>query len=178
MRAPINTWEGSDMMVEGLQRFTILEGLTPEESDTILQRCQITTARKGEKVFDVGESAHSLFLVRFGRIELRYNVVYFNASVEIPLDIVKAGEVCGWSALIPPNRYTLTAYATEDSELLRIEQTDLQACCEANTRLGYMVMKNITRIVGERYEIARQMLAGEIQRNLEKRENKNLWKSG
>jgi signal-transduction protein with cAMP-binding, CBS, and nucleotidyltransferase domain len=165
------------MMVEGLQRFTILEGLTPEESETILQRCQITTVKKGEKVIKAGESAYSLFLVRSGRIELRFQVVYFNAAVEVPLDIIRAGGVCGWSALIPPNSYTLTAYATEDSELLQIQQSDLQACCEANTRLGYLVMKNIARIVGERYEIARQILTGEIQRNLEKKENKKLWKS-
>jgi hypothetical protein len=79
--------------------------------------------------------------------------------------------------LIPPNIYTLTAYATEDAELLQIKQSDLQACCEANTRLGYIVMKNIARIVGERYEVARQILAGEIQNSWKKKENKNLWKS-
>jgi CRP-like cAMP-binding protein len=165
------------MMIEGLQRFTILEGLAPEESDTILQRCQITTVRKGEKVFEAGGSAYSLFLVRSGRIELRVKLVYLNASVEVPMDIIRAGGVCGWSALIPPHSYTLSACATEDSELLRIKQTDLQACCEANTRLGYIVMKNIARIVGERYEIARQMLTGEIQSGLKKKENKEIWKN-
>ena len=150
--------------------------MSPESTDTILQRCQISTVKKGEKIIEAGDSAYSLFLVRSGRIELRFKVVYFNASVEVPLDIVGPGEVCGWSALFPPNSYTLTAYATEESELLQIKQTDLQACCDTNTRLGYIVMKNIARIISDRYEIARQMLAGEIQRNLEKKENKQLWK--
>ncbi len=164
------------MIADGIERFAVLEGLTPEESDTIVRRCGIITAKKGEKVFEEGKHASSLFLVRSGSIKLRFKVVYFNGVVEIPLESVGAGGVCGWSAMIPPHSYTLTACATEDSELLQIKQTDLQDVCEANAHLGYIVMKNIARIIGERYELARQILVGEIQRDLKRKENKGLWK--
>ena len=43
------------MMVDGIERFAILEGLTPEESDRIVQRCEITTVKKGEKLFEAGQ---------------------------------------------------------------------------------------------------------------------------
>ena len=165
------------MTVEAIKRFTILEGLTPEESDTILQRCQITPVRKGEKVFEAGGPANCLFLVRSGKIELRFKVVYFNGSVEVPLEKMGAGAVIGWSALIAPHRYTLTGYATEDSELLQISRTEFEACCEANPRAGYLVMRNIARIIGERYEFVRQILAGEIQSDLKKKEDHTLWKT-
>lgn len=164
------------MKVNELERFALLDGLTPEEADTIVRRCQITPFKKGDKVIATGGSADSLYLVRSGRIEIRFTAVYFNAPFELPLDIIGPGEMCGWSALIPPHSYTLSAYATEDSELLRIPRADLQECCEANPRLGYVVMKNIARIIGERYEIARQMLIGEIQRDFTRKENKALWK--
>jgi CRP/FNR family transcriptional regulator, cyclic AMP receptor protein len=165
------------MTVDELTRFAIFEGLTPEESATILRCCKVTSVKKGEKVLEAGESASSLFLVRSGRIEVRFKVVCLNASLDVPLDIIRAGEVCGWSALIPPHRYTLSAYATEDSELLQIQRTDLQEYCEANTRVGYMVMKNIARTLGDRYENALQMLIGGIQKDLKKKENKTLWKT-
>lgn len=160
------------MTVEKMAQFTIFEGLTPEESGTILQCCEMTTARKGQQVIKAGEFADSLFLVLSGRIEVRFKVEHLYASVEIPLDIIRRGEVCGWSALIPPHKYTLNAYATEDSEFLRIERADLQYCCEADTRLGYVVMRNIAQILGNRYELARQMLIGGIQKDLKKRESK------
>lgn len=115
--------------------------------------------------------------MRSVRIEVRFNVVCFNALVEVPLDIIGAGEVCGWSALIPPHTYTLTAYATQDSELLRIKRTDLQDCCEANPRLGYIVMKNLARFLGHRYELTRQGMIKGIQRDLEKKENRALWRA-
>ncbi|MBI4478793.1 MAG: Crp/Fnr family transcriptional regulator [Acidobacteria bacterium] len=114
--------------------------------------------------------------MRSGRIELRFLVVYFNGLVEIPLEWMGAGGVCGWSAMIPPHSYTLTACATEDSTLLQINQTELEELCETNTRLGYILMKNIARIIGERYELARQILIGEIQRDLKRKENKRLWR--
>lgn len=169
--------EGLDMLVDGSKKFAILEGLTPEESGTILQRCETMNVKKGEKVIEAGASADALFLVRSGRIEVRFKVVRLNVPIEVPLDIVGPGDMCGWSALIPPHTYTLSASATEDSELLRIKRTDLQDCCEGNTRLGYIVMKNIARILGHRYEIARQALIKEIQRDLEKKENRTLWRA-
>ncbi len=165
------------MKVEGLMRFAILEDLTPEESDTILRRCEAINVKKGEKVIAAGESADALFLVRSGRIEVRFPVMYLNALVEVPMDVIGEGDVCGWSVLVPPHTYTLTAYATQDSELIKIKRTDLQDCCEANMRLGYIVMKNITRILGRRYEIARQGLIRGVQKDLEKKDNKTLWRA-
>jgi len=38
--------QGSNLTVDGLKRFTVLEGLTPEESDAFLQRCEDTTVKK------------------------------------------------------------------------------------------------------------------------------------
>jgi len=157
-------------MIEALEGIVIFEGLTPEESETIGRLCKLTNVKKDETVFTAGASAHSLFFLRSGEVELRFQARFYSSTVEIPMDRVEPGEVCGWSAMIPPHRYTLSAYATEDSELVQIEQTDLQECCEANIRLGYVVMKNIGRIAGERYERARQMLMREIQHGLEEKD--------
>jgi CRP-like cAMP-binding protein len=165
------------MIVHEPTPYTILEGLTPEESGIILRLSTTINVKQGEKVFEAGAPAEALYLVRSGKIEVRFNVVRLNASIEVPLDIIGTGDVCGWSALIPPQTYTLTAYATEDSELLRIKQADLQVCCEANTRLGYIVMRNIARLLGHRYELARQGLIKGIQRDLEKKENRSLWRA-
>ena len=164
------------MIVDGIEQFAILAGLTPEESESIVQHCRTITAQKGAKVFEEGQSASSLFLVRSGSIELRFTVMYLNGLVEIPLESMGAGSVCGWSAMIPPHRYTLTARASQDSELFQISQTALHDLCEINTHFGYVVMKNLARIIGERYELARQKLIGEIQRDLTRKENKALWK--
>jgi CRP-like cAMP-binding protein len=157
-------------MVEGLERLAIVKGLTRDQLQTVGERCEITTVKRGETVFRAGEPAEHLFFVRSGRVELRFQVMYAGAPEEYPLDTVGANGSCGWSAMIPPYKYTLTACAVEDSELLRIKQTDLQYCCDADPRMGAVVMGNIARIIGARYEHARHILIGEIQNNLKQRD--------
>ncbi len=157
-------------MVEGLERLVIFEGLTPDQVRTIGERCEVITVKRGDTVFQAGDPAQYLLFVRSGRVELRFQVMYAGAIDEYPLDTVTANGACGWSAMIPPHTYTLTACAVEDSELLRIKQSDLQDRCDADPRIGYVVMGNIARTIGARYELARQILVGEIQANLKQRD--------
>lgn len=157
---------GREAMIEALGEFRIFQSLEPEELDAIAKLCKTAQVKRGEQIFQAGEPARSLFLVWTGKIELRFKVVYSNAAVEIPLDSKAAGEFFGWSALIPPYRYTLSAYVVEESELLRIDQADIQRSCEANTHLGYKLMKNIAQVIGQRFQIAEQMLVKEVQDGL------------
>ncbi|MDH3290996.1 MAG: cyclic nucleotide-binding domain-containing protein [Gemmatimonadota bacterium] len=157
-------------MVEGLERLAIFEGLTRDQLRAVGEQCEIMSVKRGETVFRAGESAQYLLFVRSGRVELRFQVVYAGATDEYPLDTVTANGACGWSAMIPPHKYTLTAHAVEDSELLRIKQSDLQGCCDTDPRMGYVVMGNIARTIGARYELARRILVGEIQNNLKQRD--------
>ncbi|MBI4478792.1 MAG: hypothetical protein HY651_02115 [Acidobacteria bacterium] len=45
------------MLVDQIERFAILEGLTPEESDAVLRGCALTRVRKGENIFEAGKNA-------------------------------------------------------------------------------------------------------------------------
>lgn len=155
-------------MIEGLERFAIFDGLASDELAAIAKVCKAVKAKRGERIFHAGERAGSLFLVRAGTIELRFNVVHSNAPVEILLESVEGGQVFGWSAATPPYKYTLSAYAAEDSDLLRVDQADLESLCEVNVHLGYTFMKNTARLVGERFHAAQQMLIKEIQHGLKR----------
>jgi CRP-like cAMP-binding protein len=157
-------------MVDGLERLAIFEGLTRDQLHTVGERCEIITVKRDETLFSAGEPAEHLFFVRSGRVELRFQVVYAGTPDEYPLDTVRANGACGWSAMIPPHKYTLTACVVEDSELLRIKQTDLQYCCDADPRMGSVVMGNIARTIGARYEHARKILVEEIKNNLRQRD--------
>jgi CRP/FNR family transcriptional regulator, cyclic AMP receptor protein len=163
--------------VESPNQFAIFEGLAAPDSDAILQRGEVLTVKKGTRVIEAGQPAEALLLVRSGKIELRFNIVYIAGSIEAPLELVDAGGVIGWSALIPPHNYTLTGYATEDSELVKLRGSTLRDYCETHPQAGQTVMANVARIVSERYETARKLLISEIQRDLKKKENHSLWKT-
>lgn len=156
-------------MSETLTKFAVFHDLGSEDVQTIFSLCKNVRAEREMRIFAAGEPARLLYLIQSGRVDLRFDVVCFNERVEITLDRVAAGDVFGWSAIVPPHQYTLSAYAIEDCDLLEIDQADMQRVCEANARLGFQFMKNTASIIGQRYEITRRMLAGEIQHSFKQR---------
>lgn len=157
-------------MIAGLERFGVFQGLAGDELLAVSKLCQAAKVKKGDKVFQAGDRATALFLVSAGKIELRFKLSYYNATVEIPLEIKVAGDSFGWSAVTHPYRYTLSAYAVEDSELLQIQRADIESLCEANHHLGYLFMRNTTRIIGERFHRLQEALAREIQEGLKRKD--------
>lgn len=156
-------------MIETPARFEVFRDLGSKEIQVILSLCKSVRVEKGTKLFAEEEPARSLFLIQAGRLELRFKIMCFNEMRELALDQEAAGGVIGWSAIIPPHQYTLSAYAVEDCELLEIHQADIQRLCEADPHLGFQFMRNTAQIMGQRYEITRRMLIGEIQHNFKQR---------
>lgn len=153
-------------MIELLKEAKLFEGLLKEELEAIQKLCEACTSKKGSQVFKAGESADYLFVVVEGEIELRFEVVYSNAAVEIPLDKKRKGEAFGWSALIEPHKYTLSAVAAKDCELLRLRGRDIEKLCGESNHLGYVMMNNFAKLIGMRFSVLEKALIAEIQRSL------------
>lgn len=150
-------------MIELLKEAGLLKGLLPDELDKIQQLCEARNIKKGTHIFEVGASADFLFLVVEGEIELRFKVVYLNASIEIPLDRKRKGEAFGWSALVEPYEYTLSAVAAQDCQLLQLRGRDVERLCAENNHLGYVLMNNVVKLIGMRFSVLEKALVAEIQ---------------
>jgi len=162
-------YQGESTMIADVKQFTLFQGLTQREVDAVARLCERATCKKGDCLFSVGERALFLYLLRSGGVELRMTAKSYNADVEIPLDIKSEGETFGWSAIASPYKYTLSAYATDDCDLWQINQADIEKLCEENSHLGYVFMKNTVRTIGQRYQLAREMLIKELQHTEEQR---------
>ena len=157
-------------MIELLKETNLFDSLLPEELEQIQELCEVRNIKKGAQLFEAGESADYLFVVVEGEIELRFEVVYFNASIEIPLDNKCRGEAFGWSALIEPYKYTLSAFAAKDCELLQLRGRDIERLCEENSHLGYVIMNNVAKLIGKRFSALEKALVAEIQRSLKEKD--------
>ncbi len=97
-------------------------------------------------------------------------VVHYTVQQDFTIDRKAPGDMFGWSALTEPYRYTLSAVVTKDAEALKIHRLVIKRLCEQNIFFGYMLMKNIATIIGERFALARQMLTEIIQQDLSEKE--------
>ena len=159
-------------MFQILKESRLFKECTIQELEEIADLCKTVKFKNGEHIFKAKSFAEYLYIVSEGAVELHFEINYYNASQELTLERKTRGEVFGWSALTKPNVYTLHALAVQNSDLLCLIERDLKELCTKNEHLGYVLMKNIAEIIGERFQMAQNMLVNEIQNNFNEKESR------
>jgi CRP-like cAMP-binding protein len=106
-------------------------------------------------VYREGEPADHFYLIRFGRVALEVSVPN---RPPIIVDTLKAGDLLGWSWLVPPYRNGFDARAVELVRLLRLDAACLRAKMERDPVLGYELHKRFAPVVAARLAAARRQL--------------------
>ncbi|UCH23471.1 MAG: cyclic nucleotide-binding domain-containing protein [Deltaproteobacteria bacterium] len=132
----------------------LFERLSEPQKDRIAAITLEKEIRKGEWLFQEGQEAKRLFLLRKGTVEL---VTLVNDSIEIPITIVRSTGGCfGIGALVEPYRYSLSARCTDDSTLLVINQADIKELIRTDSDLGCTIMTNLAQKLLDRLKETRQ----------------------
>lgn len=159
-------------MPESLARVRVLEECTDRELLALGDICQSMTVQEGDRIFEVGDSADFLYFVVEGVVELRFKVNHYLSTSEITIDRIQAGGIFGWSALAESKAYTLSALAVRSGELLKVPAADVRRLCSANHHFGYVLMKNISATISERFDLTQKMLIDVIQKQLDEKERR------
>jgi len=145
----------------------LLKGVPSEASSQILALGTVRTLTAGEVVFDLADEASSLYLVKAGKVELTLPIRVAGKREYVPVEERVEGQMLGWSALVPPYRFTLRATATAKTELLSLPRQELQRVLSSPPELGLVVMTNLAAIVGQRFQVFQAMWIRQFQRALE-----------
>jgi len=112
--------------------------------------------KKGKWLFHEDEKAGYFYLIEKGAIEL---LTVVNERIEIPISMVRAQNGCiGIGALVPPFRYSLSARAARDSNLLVFKREELQRLKKDDPGLVCIMMNNLAEKLMERLKETRQEL--------------------
>ena len=123
----------------------------------------------GAALFELGSEAHDVFIIERGRVALTLPLVFGDRQEHVLVEERTAGQLVGWSGLIPPHRFTLKAAAQIDTEVLALPRGPLLAFFEANPAVGYVVLRNLASVVGQRLQVTQAMWLREMQRFVESR---------
>ena len=145
-------------VTEFLRSSHLFKGLPSDHLQLLLPCCREETAEKEAVIFREGEPAKSLYVVEEGRIGLRMTRDRPDGSSTGPTTVasVGPGEAFGWSAIIEPRFFTLTAIAVEPSKLILMEGTALREVLNLNRDIGYLVMVNVANLITERLAETRE----------------------
>jgi CRP-like cAMP-binding protein len=79
------------------------------------------------------------------------------------------GQTVGWSALIPPYQFTLTASAPLETEVIALPREALDNYFSSHPATGYSVSLNLSSVIGQRLQLFQAMWLREVQRMVEAR---------
>jgi CRP/FNR family cyclic AMP-dependent transcriptional regulator len=149
---------------EALRRAAIFGDLRDTEVAQLLAVTRSQQCHKGECLFLLGDHADRLYVVLTGKVELTFPLSFGGIVRDVPVESKTPGTALGWSALVKPHRFTLSARGVETSELATFLRQDLLRVFEAEPRIGYFVMRHIAEVVGRRLLQVQALWARELQR--------------
>ena len=128
------------------------------EADTLelIARCAANVSFKpGECIFREGDPADQFYIIRFGRVSVEINTP---AHGPHPVQSLGAGEVLGWSWLIPPHLWRFDGRALELVRMIALDGKCLRAKCAENHELGYRLLSRFSGVLARRLEATRLQL--------------------
>ena len=147
-----------------MEKPDLLAGLPDDAVEEITGLGSPLTLSKGDVLFDLGDPADKLYVLRSGGVALSLPMTVQGAERDILVEERSPGQTVGWSALVPPHRFTLKATASIDSEVLALPREPLLEHLRQHPEVGYTLTRNVAAVVGHRLQVLQAMWLREIQR--------------
>jgi CRP-like cAMP-binding protein len=145
----------------------LLQGLAPADAEKVLSLGTRKRIASGTSLFRLGDLAQYLYLIESGRIRLTLPLQILGREEDTLIEEKGPGQTVGWSALIPPYRFTLSATAATDSDVVALTPETLHALFESSPPVGARLCLNLALVVGHRLQTLQTMWLREIQRRVE-----------
>jgi CRP-like cAMP-binding protein len=145
----------------------LLKNLSPADAAQVIALGSRMSVASGSVLFQLGADADRIFLIERGRINLTLPMQVLSRDEDVLVEERVSGQTLGWSALIPPHRFTLKATAQIDTQVLAVPRAALLDHFAARPEVGYLVTRNVAEVIGQRLQVFQAMWLREMQRVVE-----------
>ena len=116
-----------------IARIPLFERMSPEEREELRGMMSQTTLRRGEGLFNEGDSGDRLYILLTGKVKLGHTSVDGRENL---LAVLGPGEVVGELTLFDPGPRSTTATAVATTELLALEHNQLMGFIDSHPTLA------------------------------------------
>jgi CRP-like cAMP-binding protein len=138
-----------------LAEHAFFSGLNESHLELLVGCASNTRFEAGYIIFHEGEEANQFYLVRHGKVALEIGIP---GGSPVPVQTLGEGDVLGWSWLLPPYHWRLTARALEPTRAIALDGKCLRHKCEEDHDLGYELLKRFGHMVVQRLDATRLQL--------------------
>jgi CRP/FNR family transcriptional regulator, cyclic AMP receptor protein len=114
----------------------------------------------GSELITEGGHANQFYILLEGTVDLFARVP---EGAEQWVQAIQAGEVIGWSWLVPPHRWAFSARARTPSRLYAFDAETVRSLCERDPAFGYGTLKRISALMMQRLHTVRAQAAARIR---------------
>ena len=138
--------------IDFLDKVQIFRGLNHEQLAEIIKFCEEAEFQPGTKLFEQGEDAVYLWIVKEGQVDLRFDVAGSTSSEENTISSISEAGAFGWSSFASPNKYRLAGYCVgKPCKLIKVDREGLRRLFDNDSDIGYAVISNVATVVGTRF---------------------------
>ncbi|MBC7251495.1 MAG: cyclic nucleotide-binding domain-containing protein [Anaerolineae bacterium] len=137
--------------VEFLKKIALLNGLSDEEIAQVAEVCRETVVNRGDVILEENAPSDAMYIIHEGMVEVilepgKVTPEALAAPAPTPLLALGRGQVFGEMGLVDQGARSATVRcAADNTRLLVIRRDDFLRLCEEDTRIGYVVMRNIAK---------------------------------
>lgn len=145
----------ADAMGARLTRLPFLAGLSHAQI-ALLADCALTAHfPAGETIFREGELADRFYVIERGKVVLESGLDFGEPLV---IETIGAGDLLGWSWMMPPYVWHFTARAIEPTQAIHFNGAILRLYCERDHSLGFELHKRMSAVMMRRLQTARRKM--------------------
>ena len=131
-----------------LEHIEIFKGLSAEELEPIANICEPREYRAKTVIFSENSKGKEMYIVTKGRVCIELGIKGKDDTVKV--HNVPEGEIFGELSIISEGRRSGTAKCESDCEVLSIDGDTLLNLFNKQSRIGYVVMRNLASLVAAR----------------------------
>jgi CRP/FNR family cyclic AMP-dependent transcriptional regulator len=146
-----------------LKLCSVFSTLSNEELDKVASLVKEKEYEAGSVIFHEEDVADELLVVVEGRIALQLTSRSKDGqpSRRITVDIVDKHEMAGWSALVEPYKYTMTAVCLQKVKACVIKSVKLRGLIQDDCKIKAEILSGLVKVIALRLSDTRQLLISE-----------------
>ena len=152
-----------------LLRSSIFEGISDHTIADLCSHGEIVSFEANHKLFERGDDAPDLMILREGVVELLFPVQIMGVTRDVTMERKQAGDVVAWSSVVSPYRCTLSARCAGRCSLTALSRETLGSFFEAHPETGCTFMRNLAGVIGRRLDAMQMMWMQDLQTSAVKR---------
>ena len=144
-----------------IEKVDVFSELNDDQLSAVQGCSETADFKRGDNLFKAGDEPDYFWVVIEGQVDLTWESSDPEPSGE-SISQLGPGMPFGWSSLVPPNRYRLSAVgATRSGQVMKVDAAKLRALFENDADLGYKVMSKVLAVISTRFyqlqdEVARR----------------------